>query len=227
LQNWNPDDYILIKTQEQIDAELAELEYQLDEVIFDLYQLTVSERDLIRDMCEVGIELYYNHINSQALQSVENFPEENQGLMEDIPKSRQEQKGLEGYLQAFLEVWNRELEPDGEFSWQIIRANSSSSANLNPMLAVIFSTQEYGVQPQEQREWQEILDQLASKENGLLVPYNSHQIYLDGMVRYISDTDIIIIKRNEQRLWTRSMAREDAEATMLKLINLQEFQEET
>ena len=227
LQNWKPDDYILIKTQEQIDAELVKLEYQLDEAIFDLYELTVSERDLIRDMCEVGIELYYNHINSKALQSVERFPEENQGLMEDIPKSRQEQKGLEGYLQAFLEVWNRELEPDGEFSWQIIRANSSSSANLNPMLAVVFSTQEYGVQPQEQREWQEILNQLASEKNGLLVPYDSHQIYLDGMVRYISDTDIIIMKRNEQRLWTRSMAREDAEATMLKLINLQEFQGET
>jgi hypothetical protein len=219
---------MLIKTQEKIDAELAELEYQLDEVIFDLYQLTVSERDLIRDMCEVGIELYYNHINSQALQSVENFPEENQGLLEDIPKNHQEQKGLEGYLQAFLEVWNRELEPDGEFSWQIIRANSSSSANLNPMLAVVFSTQEYGVQPQEQGEWEEILNQLASEEDGLLVPYNyHHQIYLDGMVRYVSDTDIIIIKRNEQRLWTRSIAREDAEATMLKLINLQELQEET
>ena len=225
LQNWNPDNDTL-KTQEQ--AELAKLEYQLDEVIFNLYELTISERDLIRDMCEVGIELYYNHINSKALQPVEQFPEENQGLVEDLPKNRQEQKGLEGYLQAFLEVWNRELEPDGEFSWQIIRANPSNSANLNPMLAVVFSTQEYGFQPQEQREWQEILNQLASEEDGLLVPYNyHHQIYLDGMVRYVSDTDIIIIKRNEKRLWTRSMAREDAEATMLKLINLQELQEET
>ena len=66
---------------------------------------------------------------------------------------------------------------------------------------------------------------MGKQENGLLVPYNSHQIYLDGLVRSVSDTEIIIIKRNERRFWTRSMAREDAEATMLQIINLQESQE--
>jgi hypothetical protein len=42
------------------------------------------------------------------------------------------------------------------------------------------------------------------------------------MIRVVSDTQIIIIKRNEMRLWTRSMAREDAEATLLQAIHLQE-----
>jgi hypothetical protein len=98
------------------------------------------------------------------------------------------------------------------------------------MLAVIFSTQEYGEKPQpvsqsDQQQWIKILEQLGKQENGLLVPYNSHQIYLDGLVRSVSDTEIIIIKRNERRFWTRSMAREDAEATMLQIINLQESQE--
>jgi len=42
------------------------------------------------------------------------------------------------------------------------------------------------------------------------------------MIRVVSDTDIYIIKRDERRLWTRSMAREDAEATLLQAMNLQE-----
>ena len=232
LQNWNPIKYSVKhpegKTPEQIKAELTELEYQLDEAIFDVYDLTIAERDLIRDMCDVGIEFYYNHINSKAVKPVESYPQQNQGLLNDINKNRQTQKGLEGYLQAFLDIWNRELEPDGEFSWQIIRPQFQGLEN--PMLAVIFSTQEYGEKPQpvsqsDQQQWIEILEQLGKQENGLLVPYNSHQIYLDGLVRSVSDTEIIIIKRNERRFWTRSMAREDAEATMLQIINLQESQE--
>ncbi|MEG3899058.1 MULTISPECIES: hypothetical protein [unclassified Microcoleus] len=232
MQKWNPIEYSLKhpegKTKQQIETELAELEYQLDEAIFDVYELTTAERDLIRDMCNVGIEFYYNHVNSEAVKPVKPYPQQSQRILGDINKNRQNQKGLEGYLQAFLEIWNRELEPDGEFSWQIIRPNFNGS--MNPMLAVIFYTQEYGIQPQpssksEQTVWQELLKQLGNEENGSLIPYDSHQIYLDGMVRSVSDTEIIIIKRNERRLWTRSMAREDAEATMLQVINLQEYQE--
>jgi hypothetical protein len=232
LQNCNPIKYSIEhpeeKTPEKIEAQLTELEYQLDEAIFDVYDLTIAERDLIRDMCDVGIEFYYNHINSKAVKPVESYPQQNQGLLNDINKNRQTQKGLEGYLQAFLDIWNRELEPDGEFSWQIIRPQFQGLEN--PMLAVIFSTQEYGEKPQpvsqsDQKQWIGIIAQLARQENGLLVPYNSHQIYLDGLVRSVSDTEIIIIKRNERRFWTRSMAREDAEATMLQIINLQESQE--
>jgi hypothetical protein len=38
-------------------------------------------------------------------------------------------------------------------------------------------------------------------------------------VRAVSDEQIIIVKRNENRLWTRSMAREDAEATLVQAMN--------
>jgi hypothetical protein len=51
----------------------------------------------------------------------------------------------------------------------------------------------------------------------------SRKVYVDGMIRVVSDTDIIIIKRNERRLWTRSLAREDAEATLLQAMRLQEI----
>jgi ribosomal protein L37AE/L43A len=83
------------------------------------------------------------------------------------------------------------------------------------MLAVVFSTQEYGEKPQpvselEQKQRIESLNQLIKQKNDLVCS--------------VSDTEIIIIKRNEQRLWTCSMARKDAREAMLQLLDLQESQ---
>jgi len=208
--------------QIQLNNQLTDLEYSLDEAIFDLYELNKSERDLIRDMCDVGIEFFYNHSNSQAVQSLDiKFLPKLQGTIDDISNIRGNQNHIQGYIYTFLNIWNRELEPDGEFNWKVIDAETNSS-----MLAIVFSTQEkntslpdrYNYNSSED-EWKEILGSI-DKHN--LVPYDSHQIYIDGMIRVVSDTQIIIIKRNEMRLWTRSMAREDAEATLLQAIHLQE-----
>ena len=151
--------------------------------------------------------------DSQSEEPVENYPQQNQGLLSDINKNRQTQKGLEGYLQTFLNIWNRELEPDGEFSWQIIRFQFKETKSF--MLAVVFSTQEYGEKPQpvselEQKQRIESLNQLIKQKNDLVCS--------------VSDTEIIIIKRNEQRLWTCSMARKDAGEAIFQLLDLKELE---
>ena len=151
--------------------------------------------------------------DSQSEEPVENYPQQNQGLLSDINKNCQTQKGLEGYLQTFLNIWNRELEPDGEFSWQVIRFQFKETKSF--MLAVVFSTQEYGEKPQpvsklEQKQKLEAINQLIKQKNDLVCS--------------VSDTEIIIIKRNEQRLWTCSMARKDAGEAIIELLNLQESQ---
>jgi hypothetical protein len=37
----------------------SELEHELDEAVFDLYNLTVAERELVREMCAVGLDLFW------------------------------------------------------------------------------------------------------------------------------------------------------------------------
>lgn len=158
----------------------------------------------------------YSHSSiedSQSEEPVENYPQQSQGLFSDVNNNHQTQKGLEGYLQTFLNIWNRELEPDGEFSWQVIRFQSKETKSF--MLAIVFSTQEYGEKPQpvselEQKQRIESLNQLIKQKNDLICS--------------VSDTKIIIIKRNEQKLWTCGMARKDAGEAMLQLLNLQESQ---
>lgn len=198
---------------------LSSLEHDLDEAIYDLYELNEAERDLIRDMCEYGLNLFYNNVKSEAVKPIEaNRPASNCGVIKDVPTRRDWQKGFEGYIRTFLGIWNRELGPDGEFRWQLIRPGRNI-----PMAAIVFSTQDKKkplgpVKDSETAQWHKVLRKLDKTKR---VPV-SRRVYIDGVVRDVSDTDIMIIKRNERRLWTRSMAREDAEATLLQAIHLQE-----
>lgn len=110
---------------------LSELEVELDEAIFDLYELTPAERDLIRDKCSVGLDLFYQHHRGKALQEVIR-PTRSFGTLSDLSPT---ENGLSAYLRTFLEAWNPELAPDGEFSWRTLSPPSGA-----PLLAVCFTT---------------------------------------------------------------------------------------
>lgn len=194
------------------------LEQRLDNAIFNLYQLSEAERDLILDLCEVNLEFLYRDRKSDAARPIERFPSFPQGNIKDLPAERQREHGLEGYLYAFLKMWNREIAPKGEFHWRIIRPPRV------PMIAVVFTTQEVGdtlptIDTTDEQEWARVLSALKQEI--------SRRIYVDSMVRVVTDTEICIVKRDERRLWTRSMARSDAEATLVQAMHLQEMMQET
>ena len=46
-------------------------------------------------------------------------------------------------------------------------------------------------------------------------------LFVEGVVRAVTDRQIVIAKRDEHRLWTASAAREDIEATMLRVVEMQ------
>lgn len=203
--------------QSPTDSNIIALEKQLDMLIFDLFNLSASERELIQDMCNVGLEFFYQHISSQAILPIEMYSQKIQGTVLNLPITSESEQALDSYLRTFLQIWNRELEPTGEFSWQVIRPDNV------PMITVIFRTQDKG-QPlvnngyDDLSDWSEVLKRCSE----VLHQPISHRIYIDGMVRIVTDTEIYIIKRDERRLWTRSMAREDAEATRLQAMNLEQ-----
>ncbi len=194
----------------------AELERELDEAIFDLYEMTDAERDLVRDMCETGLDLFYNHVKSDAARPVlPDRPSGRTGTVADLPT---DEDGLEGYLRALLEMLNREVAPNGEFRWQVVRASADA-----PLLGVVFSTQYKdtplpSVTDSDAAEWARLLDRL---NDGILTKWQQSRFYIDGLVREVADTDCIIIKRNERRHWTRTAAREDAEVALLQAVHLQ------
>jgi Eco57I restriction-modification methylase len=196
---------------------LRKLERRLDDAIFELYELSESEQDLVIDMCEVGLELFYQRGDSSAVGPINWHAEWTHGTIEQLPTNRVSDIGLDGYLRAFLNIWNRQVEPHGEFQWNVIR-----DAQI-PMLGVVFATQEKGndqppLMSNDIPDWKALLEQSEK----YLLQEVTRNIYMDGMIRIVTDTEIFIVKRDERWLWTRSMAREDAEAAMLQVIHLQD-----
>jgi len=225
LRSWAPRRHGILEQARADTANgeptLAKLEEQLDEAVYDLYELTESQRDLINDLCSTDLEYLYLAEKSRAhVPVLRSRPIRNSGRYADLHaherRDSQNQNNVNAYIRVFLKLWNRELEPDTEFMWRIYWSLEASS-----MLAVVFSAQEKGKPASEQHgnaedAWQEVLRKL---DDSLTMPFGTRDIFIDGLVRAVTAEEIIIIKRNENRLWTRSRAREDAEATLLQAMN--------
>jgi hypothetical protein len=193
-------------------SRLPKLEQELDEAVFDLYGLNQAERDLIREMCSLGLDLFYRRQASEAVQPVEH-PVSATGTLADVARAKD---SLGAYLHTFLEIWNDELAAEGEFGWQVLSPPTGA-----PLLAVCFVTRFKGSAQQpsassRMENWRTLLERLAQDS---LVPSEGGGILVDTFYRYVSEHEIVIFKRNERRFWTRTAAREDAEAIMLKLMS--------
>jgi hypothetical protein len=200
-------------------GQVVKLERELDNAIFDLFELTPAERELVRDMCDVGLPFFYKGNRSASVKPVPLSGQRLTGTRKDIPRRADKQTFMDAYNAAFLEVWEHALPADGHFRWRIIYPGLNAS-----MLAIEFATEEKGHplpadNVDDDEKWAQLLAGLGrtSRHNA-----GSTRIYLDGMTRIVRENEIIIIKQNERRLWTRTAAREDAEATLLKARRKQE-----
>jgi len=88
------------------------------------------------------------------------------------------------------------------------------------MLAVVFQTRDVRAsKPPESGDaplWHDVLERLA---DSLGTPLTA-SIRRNGTLRGVTDDSVVIAKRSEERLWTASAAREDAEATILQAMAL-------
>jgi hypothetical protein len=181
--------------ENEIEARRRQWESELDEAVFQLYGLNEEEIDLIRDLCDVTLPFYYKPLNSP-------------GAMQAIEKN--DYSWIEKYVHIFCRRWNPYLGDDEE-----MRAEVHIGAHGN-MVAVEFFPSDAGdswnLEPRD-GTWGDILEQIGKT---LPQPMGTSQVLLDGLVHIVSDTGIIIIKRNVKRFWTRSLAREDADAAICK-----------
>ncbi len=196
-----------------IKEKRKQLEHELDQAIFKLYELSDAEIDLIRDMCEVILPYYYSPDKSMAGKPVlTKRLSKPYGTIESLPKNTD----FSEYLKVFIQSWITYLDDGTEFGWQVYQPEQTNS-----MIAVVFSVQEKIEKISEHPTgditcWNDVLTEL---ENNLTQTFHSKSIYIEGMARAVTDDFVLLIKRNEKRLWTRSMAREDAEATLVQAMN--------
>jgi hypothetical protein len=199
LRNYHPQRQDLLHpdgvSEAEIETQRRIWEKELDEAVFELYGLNEEQKDLIRDCCEVTLPFFYKPFNSIGV-----IPAV---LGNDL-------SWIENYIRIFARRWNTYLGDAAE-----MRAEVHVGAHGN-MVAVEFypadKTDPWNLYPKND-SWNYVLEQIGK---ALPQPLGTSQILVDGVVHAVSDDAVIIIKRNEKRFWTRSLAREDADATLCK-----------
>ncbi len=196
---------------EEIETKRRELELQLDNAIFELYALGEAEIDLIRDMCDTNLAYYYSPDKSTACKPILSAPlKKNYGTIKQLPD------GIGGYLKTFIKSWSPYLDKDTQLHWCIHLPPKTDS-----MIAIVFSIHPKNAKPEDAEtadrdSWDSVLERMDSS---MTHHCGSSRIYIEGLVQAVTKEEILIIKRNENRLWTKSMAREDAEATLVRAMN--------
>lgn len=168
----------------------------LDDAVANLFELTPSERDLIDD--------FWASRSSNATKSL-------------APASPRTTNGgeLSRYLDVFRTAWRPDLGDHAELDahvWTDTRAE---------VIAAVFETRDPNEPSAESQDdyaaWSTVLDRYDHSYHetpaGTLLSY--------GILRVVTDSAIIIVKRNERRLWSATAAREDAEATIVQAMRLQ------
>ena len=189
---------------------ISELERELDAVVYDLYGLNAAERDLVDELCTIGLDLFYRRRDSEAVGDVAR-PDRSVGTLADVSNAK---SGLPAYLRVFLESWKRELGSDGELAWRVLSPPSRA-----PLLAVSFCIYDENApspSDDDREEWRKVL---AKLERSSQIPTSGSRIFVDTFFRHVGDQELLFVKRNEQRFWSRTAAREDAESALTYLMN--------
>jgi hypothetical protein len=220
LQRWSPGDDLFgaaPATSPGGDPRPAELLAQLDDAVFDLFEFTDDERALVREQLTIATEYLKHGIDASVLGRA-TLPPATSGLAADLdlPSSadRAAVGSLPAYLQTLLAVWNPEVAPhDVEFRWRVVRP---SGVNV---LAVVLEPVSRFDPGTPVTDTDELTREVARLGRALPTPL-SRRLFTEGVVRAVADSGIVIVRRDERRLWSRTTAREDADATMLQVMRL-------
>lgn len=174
---------------------------ELDEAIFDLYELSEPQRDLVRDLCQTTLEFFYEGADSQTVK----------------PPTVD---WLEAYRDAFLETWIERLKPKGaELEARIYAPHHGL------LCGMAFELKEVGTaihrpavtDDTEWQHWFRGLSTILRKE----LTEGIEGIYVDRVVKEVSASGMFLIKRAERRFWTKSQARQDAQELLTEVFKLE------
>jgi len=180
---------------------------QLDRAIFDLFEASQAERDLVEDFWAESHDLYWKGAKSAAARRVP-LPDPPQGTRADLPENPA-RGDLQRYLAAFLDSWNPQLPDGAELAWQVAASPGRDAISV----AFVPTGPGYPSPAQTSADWQSMVARCAA----VLAQPVSPVFYTSRIVRAAAADGFVVLRENARRLWTASTAREDAEALFVQL----------
>ena len=184
------------------EASIQRHEAAITELVFDLYELTLAERQLVHDMVEHGIEFFYWSQQKQRR------------LGKTMAVTPPDTDLLTTYAKTFSEVATSLLRYQGRALKATIYEDGAPLSVVGFELTSLSSAQEVHV-IQDTDRLQEVLRHLDSK----LLEQRTSTLYMRRHVHIYDGANLYLVRPSERRFWTRSQARVDADSIVAEWLS--------
>lgn len=178
-----------------LKSDISDIEKEINETIFELYDFSLNERILINDFLNITVSLLFDGHKSVALKPI--TITENKAYASTVSKE------INDYLLAEKNIVNAS-------AFEIKRATPLNIVKLS------FDKKKKEVTLFDS----DIYDGYLSIINKYTLSSLAKNIYIQKQIKYYDGNDIYIIKPNQKRFWSRSMAINDARELVSEILKM-------
>lgn len=184
--------------ESEIKSSILEIDYngiekKINDLVFNLYNINLTDKQLIDDFITYSVDLFHKKEKSIALYPV---------LQEKVIK----------YGETISSELNDFLESEDLFA-------NATVYNINRFTPLMMIKLSFANKQKEVVTSKELIDDELKKIDKHLWEEKSNNIYFRKKLNYKTGDDIYIIRPNQRRFWSRSIALEDASELILEILN--------
>lgn len=177
-----------------LQADYSALENDINKLVYDLYAIDPGEKQSIKDFLDFSVDLFHRQEGSPALHSA-------------LPQQTIE------YGKIISSELNDFLEGQGLFTHATVY-------NINRFTPLMMIKLSFGKKKKKEVSISdEPIDSELNKLDKHLWEAKSKNIYFRKKLNYKTGDDVYIVRPNQRRFWSKSMALEDASGLILEILN--------
>jgi len=183
---------ILTNLEDELNSDISHLEKQIDQIIYnDILKLTQDEQIIIQDTLDYGLDLFEKQENSNAVKHV---------------------IAIDHYANKLAEKLNDWLaDVDLKVSMTLYKIDRNC-----PLYMVKLS---FGSEMKRTVVSEEDIYEELKKLDKKLIDEKSLGLYFRKKLNYYDDNDVYIIKPNQRRFWSQTVAMEDSQTLLIEIAN--------
>lgn len=179
-----------------VDQQIADIEQRIETVLWDGLNLSVTDKILIEDILTYRLGAFQERHKSPAFLPLQSSHSQD-------------------YATHLCQTINRFLQPGDSIQ---AHAEYYNVNRTTPLQVVILHLDEQKQQKTVEKLPATDIDTVLRDLEAYTYKEEAESIYFRRFIRYYNDDTIYIVKPNEQRFWSRSMALNDADEIILEIL---------
>lgn len=187
---------------------IQQLEADIAEIIFDLYELTPPERQLVQDVLDYGVDFFY------WAKRTRRRPDGAKAVR------RPDTEMLKSYAETFIETVTALLRYQDQTLNAVVYQDDAPLSIVGFELVSLADAKDVHI-----IEGTHILQETLRRLDHLLLEQHTSTLYMRRHVRIYEGSWLYLVRPSERRFWTRSQARADADSAVMEWLSTPRVQE--